>query len=79
MIPAINGNKSLMKEAGFQLGICVSFFIRMSENPAGVEGKDLFAGSGSVLPFIAVFFSVVLTVFQSVKKRDFYAEFHGTA
>jgi hypothetical protein len=79
MMPAINGNKSLMKEAAFQPGTSLSFFIRMSENRVGVEGKDLFVGAGSALPFIAVFFSVVLTVFRSVKKRDFYAEFHGSA
>jgi hypothetical protein len=51
----------------------------MSEKPDIMEGKYLFAGSGSDLPFIAVFSSVVLTVFRSVKRRDFYGKYHGTA
>jgi hypothetical protein len=68
-----------MKGAGFQPAICLSLFIPIPEKPVVIKGKYLFAGSGSDLPFIAVFYSVVLTVFRSVKKRDFYMKFHGSA
>jgi hypothetical protein len=51
----------------------------MINDPFASKTKNLLAGSGSQLPFFAVVFSVVLTVFVSVKKRYFYLDFHGNA